>query len=184
MRASLTAIVSPASRRVFPIVIFRSIDELDALCQAKMRWRRAHLFLRIPELPGKQVSQLETALNKRFNDCGCSMGARFVLLALAGSVLWQFWHSDWSILGWPWFLARTLSVMILAGGIGKLFGIKNSRLALSTFAISQRGSAQSAKGLPSLQRGQTRIPLRSQVATLSTIASPGATLKLRTQIVQ
>lgn len=118
------------SRLTLPIVVFRSADELDALLRAKVGSRRAHLFLGMPGLSHKQRKHWEAALNARFNDCGCSMGAAFTLFTFAGSVLWQYSYSEWNLPHWPWFLIRTLFSMAVLGVVGKLLGIKYARLVV------------------------------------------------------
>ncbi len=119
-----------SGQKALPVVVFQSAEELTLLRQAKVGWRRAHLVLCLPGLSQEQTKSWEAALNARFNDCGCSTGAIFATFALAVSIAWQFWHSDWSVPHWSWFLVRTLFSIVVAGVLGKLLGIKYSRVVL------------------------------------------------------
>lgn len=120
--------------RVRPIVLLRSLEDLDVLREKKMSLKRAVLFLRIPGISQEDSRRWEAQLNRRFNECGCKTGAALVLFALIGSVVWQSLGSGWGFLHWPWFLFRTFLAMFLCGLFGKLMGIGYARLHLRRIA--------------------------------------------------
>jgi hypothetical protein len=128
------SIVQSGSRaiqaRVRPIVVLHSPENLDVLRKSKMGLGHVVLLLRIPGLLQEDSRRLEAQLNTRFNECGCKMGAAFVLFALIGSVVWQSLRSGWGFLHWPWFLLQTFLAMFLCGLFGKLIGIGYARLHL------------------------------------------------------
>lgn len=131
--------------RVRPIVLLHSSEDLDVLREKKMSPERAVLLLRIPGLSQEDTRHWEPLLNTRFNECGCKMGAAFVLFALIGSVIWQSLSSGWGFLHWPWFLFRTFLAMFLCGLFGKLSGIGYARLHLRRIAGQIQKLARTAE---------------------------------------
>lgn len=130
---------------VRPIVVLHSSEDLDVLREAKMGLKRVVLLLRIPGLSQEDSRHWEGLLNARFNECGCKMGAAFVLFGLIGSALWQSLRSGWGFLHWPWFLFRTFLAMLLCGLFGKLIGIGYARLHLRRIASQIQKLARTAE---------------------------------------
>lgn len=82
-----------------------------------------HIALSIPGLAPDQAIEWEAKLNTALKACGCSVGAASMLVALAGSIIWQFLYSSWSFPHWPSFLGRSTLIILAAGVVGKLSGL-------------------------------------------------------------
>jgi len=103
----------------FPLpVVVRCTSDLEILHKMKNR-RRLQVFLRISGLPIETSKQWEAKLNSSLKECGCSLGAKCVIVALGASVIWQTIYSFWSVSHWPVFFLRTLTVVFVAGAVGK-----------------------------------------------------------------
>lgn len=118
-----TISVDPA-RSLFRLGIanIRCADDLAVIRRVRNR-RHLQILLRVPGLSPDKSSVWESKLNSGLEECGCSLGAKCMFGALAGSVLWQFFYSSWSISHWPGFLLRTVLAVIAAGGAGKFLGL-------------------------------------------------------------
>ncbi len=124
MQWSLQTVEPRATKLPFPFsiaLVVRSASDLESLRKMK-RAPRLHAFLRISGLPLETSKQWESKLNSSLKECGCSLGAKCALAGLAASLLWQTVFSLWSLSHWPVFFLRTLSVVLLAGGLGKSAG--------------------------------------------------------------
>jgi uncharacterized protein (DUF2062 family) len=73
-------------------------------------------------------------LNFYLHSCGCSQGAVFSVIAIAGSIFWQSALYDWRFSSWPAFLLRMLVAAFLAAGIGKLAGLGFARYQVRRIA--------------------------------------------------
>jgi hypothetical protein len=85
--------------------------------------RKLHLFLRVPGLALDKTSVWEARLNAALKECGCSLGAKSMSAALAGTIIWQFVYSSWSMSHWLGFIGRSVLAVLVAGVIGKLSGL-------------------------------------------------------------
>lgn len=117
------------------ILIVRSAANLRALRKVRNR-RRLLLVLRVPGLPRDISRKWETKLNSSMRECGCSLGAKCVIVAFLSSVLWQSLYSSWSVSYWPVFLLRTLLIVLVAGAVGKIVG--QTRAAAEIRAIEEK----------------------------------------------
>jgi hypothetical protein len=119
----------PAARSMPQFLLVRTSAELRALERLKIR-HHAIVLLRVPGIPHDKSDRWERKLNSHLKECGCSLGAKFTLLAAGGSVIWQVYCSTWGISHWPWFVARTLIAMFVCGILGKSLGIALARIGL------------------------------------------------------
>ena len=62
-------------------------DDLAAIRRLRSR-RNFHIVLRVPGLALDRASVWEPRLNAALKECGCSLGARCMLVSLAGSIIW------------------------------------------------------------------------------------------------
>lgn len=62
--------------------------------------------------------------------CGCAMGARFLAVALIGSMAWYGWHWRSSGLSVGGGLLRVMIVSFIAATAGKIVGIIQARLTV------------------------------------------------------
>lgn len=97
-------------------------DDLATIRRHRKR-RSFHILLRVPGLALDKASVWESRLNAALKECGCSLGASCMLAALAGSIIWQFCYSSWSVSHWLEFLWRSTLAALAAGVIGKLSGL-------------------------------------------------------------
>jgi hypothetical protein len=100
----------------------RCADDLAIIRRVRHR-RKLHLFLRVPGLAIDKTSVWEARLNAALKECGCSLGAKSMFAALAGSIIWQFLYSSWSMSHWLGFMGRSVLTVVVAGAIGKLTGL-------------------------------------------------------------
>src|SRR6267142_1541998 len=124
----------PWSRPTARNLIIRSRRDVESLLQLGSDRGRLSVFVQISGLPREKSLEWEVKLNSFLHECGCSLGAKFVILALAVSILLQSFQSSWAIIHWPGFLLRTLAAAFAAGGIGKLIGIGVARVQLKKVA--------------------------------------------------
>jgi hypothetical protein len=110
-------------------VVVRSAFDLEILQKMKNR-RRLQVFLRISGLPIGTSKQWEAKLNSCLKECGCSLGAKCVITALGASLIWQTVYSLWSVSHWPVFFLRTLTVVFVAGAVGKSAAKLRARSAI------------------------------------------------------
>jgi hypothetical protein len=114
--------LTPSRRPLPKVVVVHFADELNNFIKARHH-KGSCVVLQIPGLPAEQASGWESQLNRLLKECGCSLGAKSVLLAVALSVVYQFSRSSWSISHMPIFLLRTAIVALLGGVAGKLIGL-------------------------------------------------------------
>jgi hypothetical protein len=100
----------------------RNAADLAALRRLRER-RRLHVALRVPGLAPDTARQWEARVNSNLHDCGCRASAQAMMVALAGSVIWQWLFSGWGISRWPAFLLQTILIVFLAGGVGKFLAL-------------------------------------------------------------
>ena len=112
------------------VAVIRNAADLRSLLESRRRRRQNHVLLEIPGMPEAQCLRWEARLNACLRECGCSMGARCSAAALLASVVGQFLQHGWSLTQWPAFILRTVLLVFIAGGLGKLLG-----LALAEFQI-------------------------------------------------
>jgi hypothetical protein len=122
------------SRSTESRLIIRSTRDVESLLDAGRDRRRLTVLIHISGLPPEKSLEWELKLNSLLHECGCSLGAKFVIFALAVSILWQCFQSNWAIMHWPGFLVRTLAAAFVAGGIGKLIGIAFARVRMKKVA--------------------------------------------------
>jgi len=112
----------------FPIpVVVRTASDVATLRKLR-RSRRMHVLIRVAGLPIKTSRQWEMKLNTALQECGCSLGAKFVIGAFVASLIWQSTFSFWSISHWPAFLLRAFSLILLGGAAGKSIGLARARV--------------------------------------------------------
>ena len=105
------------------MVAVRSAAQLKALSSAPKK-KSVTVCLEIAGLSEDQTARWESAVNQYLNECGCSLGAKFALLGMAVSVLYQFTYSSWSFWRLPVFFGRSLALAVMVGAAGKLIGLK------------------------------------------------------------
>jgi hypothetical protein len=131
----MNVIATPGGRIIPPILIVHSAAEVGALARLRHHHRRRWLVrLRIPGLAPDQAAPWEQQLNVLLRDCGCSLGAKCVLIGLAGSIVAQATGSGWGPAQWPWFLARTVLAMVGGGVLGKALGLGLARAGIVRIA--------------------------------------------------
>jgi hypothetical protein len=69
------------------------------------------------------ISELNDRLNKYKNECGCSLGAQFMSVALVGSLIFYIYRYHLISLNFIYHLPCIILITIGAAGIGKLSGI-------------------------------------------------------------
>lgn len=112
-------------------VLVRCASDMEILRKIRNRQRLCFL-LRIPGLPVETSKKWESKLNSCLKECGCSLGAKFVIAAFGASVIWQSIYSFWSFSHWPVFFVRTFLAVIVAGAIGKFVGIARAKAEIRT----------------------------------------------------
>ena len=131
-----------ALRSANAVLVVRAVSDLDALRRMKGRDRPKHVELRLPALTPHQSIAFESCLNAGLRECGCSLGAKFMLLAFVGSIVWQELYSYWNLSHLVGFLCRTFVVVFLLSGLGKLLGIAIGKLEVSRIAKEIAAIAQ------------------------------------------
>ena len=120
----------PVSRSL----IVRPGDDVELLRQPARAPRRTIALLQIPGLPREKSLEWQLKLNALLRECGCSLGAKFVLLAVVGSIIWQSLRLEWELASWPRFLLLILAAMFIAGCLGKAIGIGVARTRIKRIA--------------------------------------------------
>lgn len=109
----------------------RCADDLAIIRRLRNR-RNVHILLCVPGLAVDKSSVWESRLNAALKECGCSLGAKFMCAALAGSIIGQSLNSSWSVPHWPGFLFRSLLAVLAASVMGKLSGLALAKRRLQT----------------------------------------------------
>jgi hypothetical protein len=116
------------------VFVIQSAADSDLLKKARVSLLRSGVLVRVPGLPIEKSLHWELELNANLRECGCSLGAKFVLIGLAASVVWQFVFLSWDISHWPWFFVRTILTMLVSGAAGKLLGIALAKARIRRIA--------------------------------------------------
>lgn len=128
--------------------------------------RKSHWFffnlqavVQVPESSREQTVRWQRALNQAFQECGCSQGAAFSLLALGGMVsgyTLYFWYD-----AFPWrsFFLSTLATVLIAGLLGKAAGLAWARLTVArvTREIRMHGAQTAPRPLRPFQGANTDL---------------------------
>jgi hypothetical protein len=130
------------------IVVIRSSADLNRFTHSGPR-KNLRILLEIPGLPAEKTAAWETALNEQLRQCGCSLGAKFVVLGLALAVAYQFLVSTWQPSHLLAFLLRTLAFMLVGGIAGKVLGLSLARKRITE--IEERLAAWEACQAPTTQ---------------------------------
>jgi hypothetical protein len=111
-------------------LIIKSASDIEVLWQRRKSYRQTFAFIRVPRLAQGESRQLEARVNSYLRECGCSLGAKFMLLGFFVSTVWQFVDRAWSLAYWPGFLLRTFLVVLLAGAFGKSVGLMRAKFGM------------------------------------------------------
>lgn len=116
------------------VCVIQSAADAELLKKPSVFSRRSRVLVRVPGLPAEKSVHWELQLNAALRECGCSLGAQFVFLGLAASVIWQFVFLSWDISHWPWFFVRTILTMLVSAAAGKLLGIALAKARIRRIA--------------------------------------------------
>jgi hypothetical protein len=127
------------------MITIRSASDARALLRQSAIHRRT-VLVRNPHIPADQLLQWELDLNRHLRDCGCSLGAVFVLLTFAVWLVLLLAQLPSSFADWFWMLARMIVLVALGGGLGKIAGLARARFSILT--IIRRMHVLEARACP------------------------------------
>jgi hypothetical protein len=116
------------------VSVIRTATDLRLLQLPRDARRRLYILLEVAGVPAAQSLRWESRLNSQFRECGCSMGACFSFAAVLASLTWQVVHRALALSHWPAFLLRTVVLVFVAGGLGKLLGLGVAELEIRHIA--------------------------------------------------
>jgi hypothetical protein len=117
-----------------PALHLRTAGDIRTLREATIVRRRPSVAIDVPGIPADRRLYWELELNSALRECGCSLGARGVLLAAVASLVYQFGWSSLQPSYWPGFLVRKLAGMFVAGAIGKIVGLERANAKVRRIA--------------------------------------------------
>jgi hypothetical protein len=101
-----------------------TIDELRSAIYTPIFYSKRSLMLQLPGLSIEESFAVSERLNQYRNECGCSLGAKFMATACVLTAAWLLTQPDLVSFALLWRLPLTLVIVIMAAGFGKLTGIK------------------------------------------------------------
>jgi len=108
------------------LIEIKNLTQLPTIFQRKSN---GHIVLSLDFLKPIETFYFQSKINRYYNDCGCSIGALFILLSTPTYVIYTCFFSNYN-----WVISTKLGVgmFVFLGSaiIGKLIGIYYSRLQL------------------------------------------------------
>lgn len=93
--------------------------------------RGSRVVVSVPSIPSGESTKLQDQINLLLSDCGCSLGACALLLAVAACLAFDAWH-------WPKVATHPLRIFgidllacFVVAGIGKSIGLWRARKRLA-----------------------------------------------------
>ncbi|MGV8964587.1 MAG: hypothetical protein ACOH2V_14565 [Candidatus Saccharimonadaceae bacterium] len=74
------------------------------------------------------ISELNEKIEKYKNECGCTLGAKFMSVAFVSSLFITIWRYHFISMNFLWHVPLILLITICSAGIGKLSGILYAKL--------------------------------------------------------
>jgi hypothetical protein len=129
-----------------PVVTVRSSGDVRQLLRRRVDWNRAGVRVRSSGVPAAELLRWEIGLNDALRECGCALGAKASLISIGVCFALQLTHLTWSAWDWLWFALRTIVVVFVAGGAGKMLGLALARARImkivAEMRLIERGSSE------------------------------------------
>lgn len=103
---------------------------MSLLSQPRAIRRRLYVVLDVPGVSPAQSSRWESRLNVLLRECGCAFGALSSGIALIAAIAFAVFHSPVGFSSWSSLLLRTLILIMVTGGVGKLAGLGLAELEI------------------------------------------------------
>jgi len=109
------------------VLIIRTADQLRSYGNSPLMKTKQPLLLQLPELSAEESTAISERINHDLNECGCSLGAKFMISALLLVVGWLFTQPLMFSPALLWQLPLMLAIVVAAAGTGKMMGISRAR---------------------------------------------------------
>jgi hypothetical protein len=109
-------------------VLLESVEDIEALLISSRLISREPVWLALDMFDSQERRRWEAKLNSLRHECGCSMGAKFAIVALAFAVIRFVFTPPNTFLGLLVDISVTVLAFAVAGLIGKFAGICLARL--------------------------------------------------------
>jgi hypothetical protein len=112
-------------------LVLHTLEELQALQTRNKGLRGRPVQLALPCLKPDEAIHYGMRLSRLVSECGCSAGAIASSATIVAVSLWQWVNPPQDAMQIATRIAASLAIIIVAGGLGKLLGLKRARRALA-----------------------------------------------------
>ena len=105
-----------------PIVV-RTADDLRALRASRRLDARNPIAFELPDLSAEQAESLAARVNGYRTECGCSLGAKGMAVAVVAVVAWLLLHPHGVAISLLVRVPIALLFILVGAGVGKALGI-------------------------------------------------------------
>jgi hypothetical protein len=112
-------------------LMLRTADDLHALKKSRLLYSKRPLVICIPGLSTDEAEALCSRLDRHRRDCGCSLGAKSMVLGVLVALAWLWFSYGTMTAAFCWRLPLLIPIGLGCAGIGKAIGLSVARRRLA-----------------------------------------------------